>query len=105
MGNGENMKPYYECHITFVAPKQNGKELEELTQWKFSQIDGDPVLGSGIKSYLTKHYPARITTDFIISQMDDIAIQMLNFNYEVLRQKIELVVYDTKQNSEIKENV
>lgn len=53
------MTDKYEAHITFTYDSQsilidNIKELEDA-DWKFSKIDGDPLLGEGLKCYLTNH--------------------------------------------------
>ncbi len=106
------MKPYYECHITFFAfgpQPELPAFLEKNTGWKYSQIDGDPVLGPGVKCYLTKHYPAATDTshqaaesDRIIGLMGKAADYVRECGMDVLRQKIELVIYDTKSNSEIR---
>lgn len=107
------MKPYYECHITFMMPGVTAGDtrawLEKNTGWLFSAIDGDPVLGPGRKCYLTKHYPASAHTSHTVSESEEVKRKMgkvadfiRGANIEVLRQKIELVVYDTKSNSEIR---
>lgn len=108
------MKPYYECHITMMPQVVRSSPelpayLEKLTGWRFSQIDGDPVLGHGVKCYLTKHYPASTNTshataeaDRIIVLMGNVADKIRNAGLDVIRQKIELVVFDTKANSEIR---
>lgn len=62
--------------------------------WKFSAIDGDPILGAKPHCYLTCH-----TKDWIemwskmFSKVQQIRDQT---GREPLREKIELIVYDTK---------
>lgn len=49
----------YECHLTYeeASPytKESLKRYANECGWKFSAIDGDPVLGKGVKLYLTCH--------------------------------------------------
>jgi hypothetical protein len=109
------MKPYYECHITFMMPggcaaPDTIRYLEKNTGWRFSQIDGDPVLGPGSKCYLTKHYPASTNTshataeaDRAVQLMEKVARFVSSAELQVLRQKVELVLFDTKADSEIKQ--
>jgi len=92
------MKPYYECHLTFYLPvKGSGDDLERLTGWKFSQIDGDPVLGKGIKSYLTKIYKHTETAGQVRSHIEKIKHQLESvFDIRSIREKIEVVIYDNR---------
>lgn len=108
------MKPYYECHITFMMPGGQAAPdtvqwLEKNTGWLFSAIDGDPVLGPGRKCYLTKHYPASAHTSHTVAEAEEVKRKMgkvadfvRGTNVDVIRQKIELVIFDTKSNSEIR---
>jgi len=92
------MKPYYECHVTFLDP---GYPPDDLAGWTFSRIDGDPNLGAGVKCYLTRHLPERIGLDEAIGQTHYAMGFLQAKHIEVLRCKVELVVYDTKQTKEI----
>lgn len=91
------MKNYYECHITLKSRRADKEDLEEITNWKFSIIDGDPVLGDGVKSYLTKQYSTKLdlteVTDFLLATSHLVQ----NLGFEVIREKIELVVYDDRK--------
>jgi hypothetical protein len=95
----ESMKEYYECHITMRGNPKDIKPLVESFNWKFSAIDGDPVLGNGVLCYATRHYNARWQKQSIIDEMRIVAAQLSQKApvEEVLREKVELVVYDTKQ--------
>tara|TARA_R110002094_G_scaffold152296_2_gene140183 strand:- start:458 stop:760 length:303 start_codon:yes stop_codon:yes gene_type:complete len=96
------MKQYYECHVTFMEnfdadPDSMGPAL---MGWKFSQIDGDPVLGAGVKSYFTRQFRESLQLDSVKAEVDQVAEVLIAEGYEVLRRKVELVVYDSKQVSE-----
>lgn len=90
------MKQYYEAHITFTCNTDG--YIPEYKTWTFSKIDGDPVLGKGIKCYFTKHFKPSTSLELITQEMDSIKLHMDSFliNVQWLRSKVELVVYDTK---------
>jgi hypothetical protein len=92
------VKQYYECHITLRGQPQRLKELVESYGWKFSAIDGDPVLGAGVLCYATKHFNTRHPESDVIREMNSVAAELAGKSLveEVVRQKVELVVYDTK---------
>lgn len=89
------MKPYYECHITFMGEIRH-EALVRALKWKFSKIDGDPTLGAGIKCYATRQYSCRRPQQLIQNTMDAIAVKMRMQGAQVLRQKIEKVVFDQR---------
>lgn len=83
---------YYECHVTYLdAP---WLQLEPPKFWSHSKIDGDPTLGAGVKSYLTRQFSIRMTKDEVIDEVEGIADWLRNQGKMVLRAKVELVVYD-----------
>lgn len=82
---------YYECHVTYL---DNATDTLNYPGWKPSRIDGDPILGDGVKSYFTKHYSARISMDDMKNELAEVVKFLLTNNKKVLRSKIELVVYD-----------
>lgn len=87
---------YYECHITLGLHPVSAKRLIEALGWKYSMIEGDPVLGTGYHEYATRHASAKCPESTIIAEMDYIAGVLAHMGFNVLRQKVELVVYDTK---------
>lgn len=89
-------KNYYECHITMLAKPDDVQYPTEYIKWKFSAIDGDPSLGDGVKCYATRHYNARRSLEEVIAEVQDAAMYLRKLNINVLREKVELVVYDTK---------
>lgn len=64
--------------------------------WKFSKIDGDPSLGDGVKCYATMHYNERKPIDDVIREVNDLGDALEAGNIDVVRRKVELVVYDTR---------
>lgn len=89
----------YEAHITITA--EFSQRLIALLEdgafkaWKFSQIHGDITLGDKLYCYLTKH-----SRDvFALKQELDQAANSLrsHFGFLVVREKIEAIIYDTKQ--------
>lgn len=85
-------KEYYEAHVTFSSTKEIG-----LFGWKFSKIDGDPVLGDGVKSYLTRQFKATRPLSAVVEELEQVATNLReDYGEDVLRTKVELVVYDSK---------
>ena len=89
------IKEYYECHVTFTLPTaSHGRP--PIPNWKFSAIDGDPVLGAGVKCYLTRQFKASRELDDVITDLEEVANELRRNKISVLRTKVELVVYDSK---------
>lgn len=84
----------FECHITVdLAHVEQATKAAELLAWKTSEIARDPVLGQASYFYLTKHdvdYIRLFDSMRILSQL------LQNYDVPVIRQKIELIMYDTK---------
>lgn len=87
-------KPYYEVHITFMQEKNSSIFVSD--RWKFSMIDGDPILGKGVKCYLTRQYPRSKSTNVIKNEIEEIASRLTKLNCKVIRKKIELVIFDER---------
>lgn len=86
----------FECHITVALPNSM-ERFESLAKdfgWKTSVIEGDPLLGKYGFLYFTS-YDADF--DFMVKRMDQMADLIRERNGEVLRKKIEKIVYDTKK--------
>ena len=92
---------YYECHITMMTSEDISKhdiqQVVESYQWKFSAIDGDPILGDGVKCYATMHYAAKQTVQDVIQKVKSLSKFISMHGITVIRDKVELVLYDTKQ--------
>lgn len=91
----------YEAHITLAVDRttevsrelaRTAAAIAEGLGWKSSHIDGDPVLGVGVKSYLTKH---AADGQSLLIVMQHTAAILRAAGLDVLRQKVEHVVYDT----------
>lgn len=90
---------YYECHITIGPHHLSSRSLVEAMGWKFSYINGDPSFGEGSREYATQHADARINLEDVKAAMDRDAHILRQNGFPVIRQKVELVVYDTKGKS------
>lgn len=89
------MKDIFECHITF--DRKYGDQVRGIAKqfgWKYSQIDGDPVLGKDVFCYLTSHDDHFINMN---TRMTQVAEASEDAGAKVLRKKIELIIYDTKR--------
>lgn len=84
----------YECHITTLVKDAEVCELIARAEgWKTSEIKRDPILGDGSHFYLTCH-----STDFmeIFGKMKDTANKLGDVGVQVLRKKIEHIIYDSR---------
>lgn len=91
-------KQYYEAHITMDGDPDAIKEAVEGAGWTFSKIDGDIVMGEGVKCYATSHFNER---EWDAAQLASFAEGIakgleMRAGCVVRRVKIELVVYDTR---------
>lgn len=85
----------YECHITIHKDHaEKAKAHARDLHWKTSQIDGDPVPGDKPFFYLTTHSS---NAPEIFARMQR-AVNALEFDgVPVIREKIELIIHDTKE--------
>ena len=89
------MAKYYECHVTLEGiPDVIRPDVESL-KWKFSAIDGDPTLGNGVKCYATRHFNFKIPEQQVLTELLNVG-SILRFKHRVLREKIELVLFDSR---------
>lgn len=85
----------YECHITLkIGDAAIGEEVARELHWKTSRIDGDPVLGKAVYFYLTTH---AVLLPRMIERLDAATAALRERGVEVVREKIEHIVYDTKR--------
>lgn len=90
------MTSYYECHLTLEGVPATIKPLVEQIKWKFSCIDGDIVLGDGVKCYATRHFNARMPEADELKFLIDTAGVLQAQGISVIRRKIERVIYDDR---------
>lgn len=84
----------FECHITVSTDDAvQATNVANFLHWKTSEIARDPVLGDKNFFYLTSHSKKY---DEMWDKLRK-TVDALNFNnVEVIREKIELIVHDTK---------
>jgi hypothetical protein len=92
----------YECHITVDGlARQNMMKMQDVlegTEWHYSFIVGDPDLGPGRKSYATAHYdPEKFDRWDCMRSMQLMAYALQRTGFNVVRQKIEAILYDHKE--------
>lgn len=90
---------YYEAHITIDSEWQNAMFSVAGIGWKFSKIDGDPTLGFGLKSYATKHFKSSLDKNVVLKKLHDAAECLRVMGCHVIREKIELVIYDDRSST------
>lgn len=92
-------KQYYECHITMMGDAERIERITKNMGWKFSAIDGDPTLGVGVKCYATKQYNKKQPLEWVIAEVTTTAeaLRMIHHSIRVIREKVEMVIYDKMQ--------
>lgn len=94
------MKQYYECHVTFLANGNGGllqaQKVVQVMGWTFSKIDGDILYGGGIKCYATHHFNKRVKLPVVQLCVEEVGDVLADGGFKVLREKIELVIYDKR---------
>ena len=88
---------YYECHITLdLTPMDMRRAVESFNGWTYSAISGDPDFGQSLFCYATRRVSAGHDLMKVIDNMAQVAAALKLCGGVVLRQKVELVMYDTK---------
>ena len=84
----------FECHITIAREHHDAATaIAAEHHWKQSKIDGDPILGNRTFAYLTKHGSEY---QRIYEQMKLTVGDLQRAGIPALREKIELIMHDTK---------
>lgn len=87
----------FEVHITcFQKDAEAATRVAAAEHWKTSQIAGDPVLGKDTYFYLTTHGADLPRT---MGRLALASTLLKEAGVEVVREKIEVIIYDTKQRS------
>lgn len=85
----------YECHITLKAesPLQHHaiKNYVEYAHWRFSMIQGDPDLGTGIRCYATQLYHNKEVAIAMTNMMTE---YFRSLGFHVVRCKVEQIIMD-----------
>lgn len=86
-------KRKFEAHIT--CPREDSGVVAERSNehWVFSAIDGDPVMGKRPYCYLTGY---STSAEELLGRMTAMAAMLRADGVEVLREKMEEIIYDTK---------
>jgi hypothetical protein len=90
------VRPSFECHVTVDPPPEDVSDCHRIAAklgWKTSEIERDPVLGDRKYFYFTAH--AR-SFEVLKARMDELTAELRAEELNVLREKIENIVYDTK---------
>lgn len=85
----------FECHITCnLKDEVVCEQIASQCHWKTSKIDGDPVLGKKAFFYFTSH-----DTDLsrMMVRMNNVCNTLRARGIPVLREKIEVIIYDRKE--------
>lgn len=94
-------KRYFEAHVTMEAPPSEAPRVAAAVKaigWRFSAINGDPILGDGVKMYATTHWNERIGIEVAVRRLHQ-AAGMLGAQHKVVRRKVELVLYDDRSSA------
>jgi hypothetical protein len=87
---------YFECHVTMIGDPKVIRPLVEALKWKFSVIDGDPVMGDGIKCYATRLFNERLGVSMVQTSLMATAEFLSTAGIHVIRRKVELVIFDDR---------
>ena len=91
-------KPYYECHITLEDEPSIAMPVVIACGWTFSCIDGDIILGEGMKCYATKHFNVRKHSEEEIKRiLFETELFMVGQALHPIRLKIEKVIFDNRR--------
>jgi hypothetical protein len=84
----------FEAHITL--PRAQAEDVEKMAAdsgWTYSAIDGDPVMGKQAYCYLTAY---DTTATGLLARMRIVTAALTQRDVQVLREKIERIIFDTK---------
>lgn len=87
----------FEAHVTFdrdlaTLIKLN-LHVDAFKKWKYSQIDGDPVLGKKVFCYLTAH---DASGESLSERTKAVVAKARELGFAPVRAKIEQIIYDER---------
>lgn len=88
----------FESHVTLPSPNNLELKMQLISiarthQMKPSWITGDPVLGDGKYFYISGFDS---TFDVLLNKIKVLVADLQSHKFEVIREKIEQIMYDTK---------
>ncbi len=84
----------YESHITVaIKDAEMAQKVADDQNWKTSEIKRDITLGDNSYFYLTTHCPE---VRLMFSRLERATAMLRFFGVNVIREKIELTIHDTK---------
>jgi hypothetical protein len=84
----------FEAHITCPREQADAvRAIGALEGWTFSQIDGDPIMGAGVKCYLSAYSTHAVR---LLAEMRDVERSLALAGLTVLRTKVEQILFDSK---------
>lgn len=92
------MRMNCEIHLTFhISQAARVAALIEagFTHWKFSEIQGDPVMGAKPFCYLTTYADDAKSA---LSRIEHIRPAIRRAEIQLLREKIEVIIHDKRYN-------
>lgn len=92
-------KPYYECHITMEHPIEDREKVKRAVETlgrRFSSIEGDILLGGGVKFYATRHYNHRKGYGAVLQALMLAAAALASQGANPTRRKVESVLFDDR---------
>ncbi len=89
-------QPYWEMHVTIEGNPEDVRPAVERVGWAFSAIDGDILLGGGVKCYATKQLNKRVSFKECKAALSAISVALSMGGLCVVREKIESVDYDNR---------
>ncbi len=92
----KDAKAYWELHVTMEGLPRTLKQKVESVGWKFSAIDGDPILGAGVKCYATSHLNKKVPLEAAIALLTETGSALRKIGCNVTREKVESVDFDRR---------
>jgi hypothetical protein len=79
-----------------VGEPENIRPHVEKLKWRFSAIDGDILLGDGLKCYATRMFNSKLPTKEVLDALHSVTQELTDSGCNVVRRKVEMVIYDDR---------